>query len=477
MLYWYRSYNLPPGPWGVPLLGYLPFAWKKDFVLLATQLGKKYGNVFSLTSGTKVVIILNDYEAMKDAFVKQGTNFNGRPPGLKIFPGKTEKGILMDEGESWQQHRRFVVSILRELGMGKQSIEPKIQEEIQHCVNEFEKFSGNAMDPKPVLEVSILNVIATMAFGKRFDYNDDKLKHMISLSEEVGKLVGTFRLQPVINALMWIPFLSRLTGITRLQEIRREFEDFNYMLINSQKETPSEDHGSSYIGAYLKHRDNLIKQNGDEGYFDVSYLEGTLSPLFTAGRETTSSTLRWAILYMVANPSVQSKVQTEIGNVVGSERQPSMNDRPLMPYTEATLMEIHRLGSVVPMSIVHSNMAEATILGQKIPKRCIVIPNLYAVHHNEKLWDDVKCFKPERFIDKNGLVQKSEYLIPFSIGKRACLAESLARMEVFLYFTSLLQRFTFCSETSNTNLSFEHESGIIRSPCSFKVRAIPNSVI
>lgn len=135
-------------------------------------------------------------------------------------------------------------------------------------------------------------------------------------------------------------------------------------------------------------------------------------------------------------------MQEEIDRVIGREREPSFNDRMNMPYTEATILEIHRVVTLVPLSVPHRNVKDTHIFGHFIPKNTVILPNIWAVHHDVKIWKDPDNFRPERFLDKNE-PNKSEFVISFSIGKRACAGEPLARMELFLYFVSLLQTFEF----------------------------------
>ena len=75
---------------------------------------------------------------------------------------------------------------------------------------------------------------------------------------------------------------------------------------------------------------------------------------FVAGSETTATTLRWAALFLVRNPEVQSKMRQEIERIVGSGRFPSMEDKPKMPYCEAVILETQRLGNIAPLSLPHS---------------------------------------------------------------------------------------------------------------------------
>jgi len=62
--------------------------------------------------------------------------------------------------------------------------------------------------------------------------------------------------------------------------------------------------------------------------FTDKNLSATVADIFIAGSETTSTTLNWAILYLIANPDIQEKLHKEIISVIGAERSPSLSDRP-----------------------------------------------------------------------------------------------------------------------------------------------------
>lgn len=79
----------------------------------------------------------------------------------------------------------------------------------------------------------------------------------------------------------------------------------------------------------------------------------------------------------------------------------------------------------------------------KIPGGTSVFSFLYHVHHDPRYYEDPKTFNPSRFIDETGKFVKEDRVIPFGIGKRICLGQSLAEKEFFIFFTGLMQQFEF----------------------------------
>ena len=138
--------------------------------------------------------------------------------------------------------------------------------------------------------------------------------------------------------------------------------------------------------------------------------------LYAAGTETTSNTLIWCIVYMLNYPDVLRKVQAEIDEVWGRHKTPCMRDKQNMPFVEATIMEIQRSADIVPLGVPHSVLEDVEFRGYTIPKGTTVMTNLYAVHRDERIWDDPDVFRPSRFLDEEGKVLRREELIPFSAG-------------------------------------------------------------
>ncbi|KAL2089547.1 hypothetical protein ACEWY4_014235 [Coilia grayii] len=159
-------------------------------------------------------------------------------------------------------------------------------------------------------------------------------------------------------------------------------------------------------------------------------------------------------------------VQAEIDRVIGQSRQPSMADR------DAVIHEIQRIVNIVPLGLPRFSTKDIQLGGYHIPKGMQVIVNLTSVLFDKNEWETPHTFNPGHFLDKEGKFVKNPAFIPFSAGKRVCLGESLAKMELFLFFTSFLQRFSF-SVPPGVKPMMDFRFGITLAPLPHEICATP----
>ncbi|XP_040847811.1 cytochrome P450 2C2-like isoform X5 [Ochotona curzoniae] len=411
---WKQSHgrgNLPPGPTPLPVLGNILQIDFKDVSKSLTKLSKDYGPVFTVYLGMKPTVVIQGYEAVKEALVDLGEEFSGRrrmPLNVKVNKGL---GVIFSNGKTWKDTRRFSLMTLRNFGMGKRSIEERVQEEARCLVEELRKTNASPCDPTFILGAAPCNVICSVIFQSRFEYKDQKFLNLMAKFNE------------------------------------------NFRLANSL---------------------SIQEKHNPQSEFIIDNLLATVIDLFAAGTETTSTTLRYGLLLLLKHPEVTAKVQEEIERVIGRHRSPCMQDRSRMPYTDAVIHEIQRFIDLVPNSVPHAVTCDVKFRNYLIPKGTPIFPSLSSVLHDHKEFPNPEEFDPGHFLDKSGNFKRSDYFMPFSAGKRACVGEALARMELFLFLTTILQNFTLKPHVDVKDLDTTPlVSGLGRVPRSYKLSFIP----
>ncbi|XP_004648669.1 cytochrome P450 2B4-like [Octodon degus] len=187
--------HLPPGPRPLPFLGNLLHMDRKGLLKSFLKFREKYGDVFTVYLGPRPVVILCGPEAIREALVDQAEDFSGRGPIAVVDSVFQGYGVIFANGERWKALRRFSLATLRDFGMGKRSVEERIQEEAQCMVEELRKSQGGLVDPIFLFHSVTANIICSIVFGKRFDYKDPQFLRMLDLFSKSFKLISSFSSQ------------------------------------------------------------------------------------------------------------------------------------------------------------------------------------------------------------------------------------------------------------------------------------------
>ncbi|KFO89947.1 Cytochrome P450 2D17, partial [Buceros rhinoceros silvestris] len=453
------------------------------------QLHKKYGNIFHLQNCWTNLVVLNGYKTVKEALVHRSEDFADRP----YFPmyehvgyGKKSEGkplgnghcpltlvqgglgiVVARYGHTWKEVRKFTLTTLRNFGMGKKSLEERVTEEAGFLCAAINS-EGHPFDLRLLVNNAVCNVICTTIYAERFDYGDETFKKLLHLFEKSLEEEAGFLTQLLNN----VPILLRIPGVAQKAfQGQKAFMDFIDVLINKHMETWNPAYIRDFTDAFLKEMEK--GKEAEENGFNYNNLRMVTADLFAAGSETTSTTLRWAVLYMLLHPEIQSKVQAEIDKVIGRERSPTMKDQASLPYTNAVIHEVQRYGDITPVGIPHMTYRDTELQGFFIPKGTTIITNLSSVLKDEAVWEKPNEFYPEHFLDANGQFVKPAAFLPFSAGRRACVGEQLARMELFIFFTTLLQKFTFVLPEGQPRPREDGHFALTHSPHPYLVRAVP----
>ncbi|KAK3103775.1 hypothetical protein FSP39_021778 [Pinctada imbricata] len=460
--------NLPPGPKGLPIIGAINELKSAHVSQDFPRLRKQYGDVFTLRIGPRVNIVINGHKALKDLIIKEGESLSERPHNAVFDLVTKGHGIGGANGELWKEQRTFALKTLRDFGFGKRSLENQIMEEVSAFLDEMGKENGAPFDVRRLISVSVSNIICSILFGERFEYGD---KRFVSLLDLLNIIATGGAISGIIpNSMIWLRHLpGDWTGLKKVMAALKQIEEFTKEEIERHVKTFDENKIRDYVDAFIAAQKRQGKSNGS--FYTDLQLQKTILNFFGAGSETTATTVRWAILYLIIHQDVQEKMNEEIKRVVG-DATPSLSHKMYLPYCEAVITEVQRIGNIAPNGVPHGAKNDVHWNGYVIPKGALVILNLTSVNMDPETFPEPDKFKPERFLDADGKFCGKNKVIPFSLGRRACLGESLARMELFFFIVSIVHRFILRPEKDGDIPKPECILGFTRSPKPFRFRAI-----
>merc|ERR1712136_275488 len=378
--------------------------------------------------------------------------------------------ILLDDGPKFKSQRKFGITTLRGFGVGKKSIEDKIIEELHYLKEKIRSHNENSFDIKGTLSTAVSNIICNVVFGRRFDYDDSGFLNMLkTLSDNVVDDTPHNRMLAVLQLLYFLRFIPPFSSAKdAMADSVKIVKGYLGAIIKQHQDDYDENHINDFIDEFIR---NMEK--GDDPAFTEPQLDMYIRDLFIAGTETSASFLRWSLLCFLHYPNTQERIYREVVETCGSNGAISYKDKASMPYTNAFIQEIFRFRPLAPFGVPHKATKDTFLNGCLIPKDTQVLSNIYAIHHNEKMWKEPHKFDPTRHLNDQGEFILSNQIIPFGIGPRHCLGEQLAKMEVFIFVSALVQHFEFLPDPNSSDLpDLEKASiGFVYSPLDYNLVA------
>ncbi|XP_041463753.1 cytochrome P450 2J4-like [Lytechinus variegatus] len=459
----------PPGPTGLPIFGNvfsLVFTKRQQHEVV-NDWTHKYGPIFAFKMLGTRVYVLSDPGLISDAF-HHSPDINDRSPMpiAKEIMGRGNTGLVSSIGDVWKEHRRFLMTVFKKIDSGVMRLEEAIGSEVETLLQEIEKKNGDSFDPCNPINIAVANIITRFITGVQYDHGDREFQDLIDRSDRIFKIMGPAGLFSVLPILAKIPspVKTEITSLSLeiLEVIRKSVEAH-------KSEFDPEEPAKDFISCYLKeiHR---RKEENNPGSFDEINLLASCFDALLGGWETSTTSISWITHTLAAHPEAQRQLRQEIYDVVGSDRPPSFSDRHSMPFTEATLAECIRLHPAAAMHVPHTASRDCKIGGYDVIKGSAVTSDLWYLALSRNRWKDPLDFKPDRFLDADGQFNKKLEPLPFGYGRRVCPGEQLARMEIFLLVTNLLQRFSLSlPEGAPTSIGGKH--GLTNKPNPFKIHA------
>ncbi|XP_071755036.2 cytochrome P450 2C3-like [Centroberyx gerrardi] len=433
-----RPKNFPPGPEPLPVFGNVLQLSMKNPVRDLDELSRRYGKVYSLFLGWRPAVVLHGLQAVREALVTRAVDFAGRPQGMMLNHVAEDKGLIMGSyGAVWREHRRFALTAMKNFGLGKRSMEERILEETAHICHCLEKSLGTPVDPLSLIHSAASNIICSVLFGQRYDYEDKVLSFIISSFKENAQIANG----PWTAIYDTFPLLRRLPlPFQKVFKNCRNLKMHTRAIVDQHKLTRVPGLPRDVVDCYL---DEMEKKGPDGCVLEEDRLVMLLLDLHFAGTDTSSNSILFAILYLATHSHKQAQCQREIDRVLGQGLSVSFEDRHRMPFVMATVHETQRLANIAPLGVFHATTRDTELMGYDIPEGTLIITNLTSVLFESTNWERPNDFYPGHFLDEDGRFVKPDAFLAFSAGPRVCLGELLARMELFLILVTLLRHFVF----------------------------------
>ncbi|KAI9173767.1 hypothetical protein LWI28_006150 [Acer negundo] len=442
------SRSLPPGPTPWPIIGNLPHMGTVPHHSLAT-LARKYGPLMHLRLGFVDVVVAASASVAAQFLKVNDANFSSRPPnsGAKYIAYNYQDLVFRPYGARWRLLRK-ISSVHLFSGKALDDYTHVRQEEVAVLTGALANAAGSAaVNLGQLLNVCAVNALGRVMLGRRLfgdgsGGGDPKADEFKSMVVEVMVLAGVFNIGDFIPALECLD-LQGVAG--KMKKLHKRFDKFLGDILEEHKINAgdgSEKH-SDMLTTLISLMDNA---DGEGEKLTETEIKALLLNMLTAGTDTTSSTVEWAIAELIRHPMILAQARKELNSVVGPNRLVSELDLPQLTYFQALIKETFRLHPSTPLSLPRMASESCVINGYHIPKGSTLFVNVWAIARDPNEWAEPLEFRPERFLPggekPNADVKGNDFeVIPFGSGRRICAGLTLGLRMVQLLTATLVHAF------------------------------------
>ena len=426
---------------------------------------------------------MTDFDQINKAFKLE--SFSGRPWGKEPWSEDLRgfddygnlAGVSTTWGPAWREQRKFMQNQLGELGLRKSDklavvVGEEAEKMLAHLSNKVNDRLGSIVDFSGFFLQISNNVIWRLLTGKSTNIDDPEVKRLSgAIGQAFSALSPTNKVSIVQASHSLFYRLCQVFGVKTFYDHCKPI----LSMITDEVQKHNGDTNGNYIERHLaeidSHKDDTLHiSHGKRG---LMHMRLTIFDLFLAGTDTISALMEWILLYLADRQDVQERIYHELIDNVGLETALNLDDRSKTPYSMAVVEEVLRLcplGS--SLGLGHMVTEDTYLHGRYFPKGTVVVPYGRLIHRNPKFFPDPDKFNPERFLDsQSGKFKGSKNMMPFSVGKRRCPGEQLAKSEAYLFLTNLVRKFKFQPLLGNTGkINFDYALSLALHPKNMKLR-------
>ncbi|KAF3793205.1 Cytochrome P450 84A1 [Nymphaea thermarum] len=440
-----RKLPLPPGPPSLPLIGHMHIMDQLTHTGLA-RLAGKYGGVMYLRLGFLPTVVISMPDAAREVLKEQDGIFSNRPATrtIRYLSYDCADMAFANYGPFWRQMRK--VCVMKLFSRKRAESWASARDEIDGFMRTLAAKAGSRVNLGELVFALTRNITFKAAFGAEFE---DDQNAFISILQEFSKLFGAF------NVADFVPWLERfdLQGLnTRLEKARGSLDGFIDRIIDDHmaKTGSKADHHSDMVDELLAFLGDVASAGAGDGQDEAALsikltrdnIKAIIMDVMFGGTETVASAIEWAMAELMHNPGEMLKLQEELKREVGLDRQVQEGDIERLVQLKRVLKETLRLHPPIPV-LLHETTEETKLMGYRVPARCRVMINAYAIGRNKKAWTDANKFVPDRFAGEGVPDFKGNHfeLIPFGSGRRSCPGMQLGLYTLELAVAQMVHSF------------------------------------
>ncbi|XP_055821446.1 probable (S)-N-methylcoclaurine 3'-hydroxylase isozyme 2 [Solanum dulcamara] len=433
----FRSSNitkLPPGPTPWPVIGNIFHMGKMPHITL-TNFAKTYGPIMSLKLGTKWLVVGSSPSAAIEILkthdrILSGRNVPNAVPSKRSDLDKISMGWASECHNEW----RYLRTLCRtELFAGKvlESQACLREKKVMELVEFLKSKEGQVVNIGELVFATMLNMLSNVLISK----------DMINLEKEtedsgIRNLVrGLVEAISAPNISDFYPILGKLD----LQGLR---EKARYVMteIRSNWESILEERRNNKESGSSRQHDFL------EALLDNGFTNDCIHQLFvellSAGSDTSTSTIEWAMAELIKNVESMKKVQDELEIELSESDYPKESLLLQLSYVQACVKETLRLHPPAPLLLPHSAIETCQVMSYTIPKDAQILVNVWAISRDPLIWEDPEMFRPQRFLSSDMDFKGNDFeFLPFGAGRRICPGLPMAAIKIPLLLASLVHFF------------------------------------
>ncbi|KAA8542543.1 hypothetical protein F0562_023695 [Nyssa sinensis] len=376
---------LPPGPKPWPVIGNLPHLGPMPHHSIAAM-ARTYGPLMHLRLGFVDVVVAASASVAVQFLKTHDANFSNRPPnsGAKHIAYNYQDLVFAPYGPRWRMLRK-ICSVHLFSAKALDDFRHVRQEEVAILTGALASGGKTAVNLGQLLNVCTTNALGRVTVGRRVfgdgsGGGDAKAEEFKDMVVELMVLAGVFNIGDFVPALEWLD----LQGVAaKMKKLHARFDSFLSAIIEEHKITIS-----GVAGGPQKHTDFLstlisLKDDTDAdaegGKLTDTEIKALLLNLFTAGTDTSSSTVEWAIAELIRHPKILAQAQKELDSIVGPDRLVTESDLAQLPFLQAIIKETFRLHPSTPLSLPRIAAESCEINGYYIPKGSTLLVNVWAI--------------------------------------------------------------------------------------------------